>query len=409
MTKFVKLIVLLFCINLFACKETKISTISFWHPMNYEETKTLKLVIEDFEKNNPNVKILMKTLPYGESQKIFESAVMSATGPDVFRANIRWVSGYADIKIVLPLEEFIEKDDLNDYIDAAMKGLKKGNKIYGIPQVIDCLVLFYNKRILKENKVEPPKTISEFLNVAKKTTNRKINQYGFGFVPEGYFFYPFMWAFGGRLYDPETKKIFINNEGSVNALKFILDLRDKHKVIQKEIDVLNVYSNVLSRFKNGKVAMIMNGPWSTADILSGKEFKDRNNLGATLVPKGPSGMGTHLGGHSYVIAKTCKNKKLAYKFISFINQKKYQLLFAEKNNLLPSRKTVYNVPQIKNNKIILTIKEQFELSEYVADIPASARIYNSFDKNIKAAFLNEKKPRQALNEIARDWKILFEN
>ena len=37
-------------------------------------------------------------------------------------------------------------------------------------------------------------------------------------------------------------------------------------------DFANDYGNAQTAFKNGQVAMIVNGPWSTADILQGKEF-----------------------------------------------------------------------------------------------------------------------------------------
>ena len=34
----------------------------------------------------------------------------------------------------------------------------------------------------------------------------------------------------------------------------------------------------MTAFKNGQVGMIVNGPWSTADVLSGPAFKSSTNF-----------------------------------------------------------------------------------------------------------------------------------
>ena len=50
----------------------------------------------------------------------------------------------------------------------------------------------------------------------------------------------------------------LDNERTVRAIQFVLDLRDKYKIIPKEGD----YEIADMLFKEQRTAMIINGPWS---------------------------------------------------------------------------------------------------------------------------------------------------
>ena len=52
----------------------------------------------------------------------------------------------------------------------------------------------------------------------------------------------------------------LDNEQTVRAIQFILDLRDKYKIIPQEGD----YEIADMLFKESRTAMIINGPWSWA-------------------------------------------------------------------------------------------------------------------------------------------------
>src|SRR4029077_16910413 len=76
---------------------------------------------------------------------------------------------------------------------------------------------------------------------------------------EPYFFIPFLTAFGGCIMDAEGHPT-LDNDHTVQASQFVLDLRDKYKVIPKEGD----YEIADMLFKEKRTAMIINGPWSWA-------------------------------------------------------------------------------------------------------------------------------------------------
>jgi maltose-binding protein MalE len=76
---------------------------------------------------------------------------------------------------------------------------------------------------------------------------------------EPFFFIPFLTSFGGWVMDAQGRPA-LDNEQTVRAIQFVLDLRDKYKIIPREGD----YEIADMLFKENRTAMIINGPWSWA-------------------------------------------------------------------------------------------------------------------------------------------------
>ena len=57
---------------------------------------------------------------------------------------------------------------------------------------------------------------------------------------------------------------------------------------------------MMTLFKEGKVGMIINGPWEIANISDDPNFGGFENLGIAPVPAGSAEPGAPVGGHNYV-------------------------------------------------------------------------------------------------------------
>ncbi len=426
-------IILLFAVTLFlagcAGKSKKNRTtadgktlITFWHTMNREETETLKEMISDYEKQNPDIKIDIQPVPFDQAQNKYKITAQAGDAPDVFRSEIAWTCEEAALGYLVNLDDYISEEDKKDYMRAPTTYNIYQGHYYGIPQVTDCLALIYNKRLFRDAGVEVPETMDDFVRVGQKLTidengknaaepgfdPNKIKQWGFYFTGKAYDFQPFMWAFGGGLLDPEKKEILINNKGSVAGVEFLIALRDKYHVVPAKFDLKSSYDNMMAGFKEGRYGMIFNGPWSTADILTGKEFEnDKDNLGIGVIPKGPGGYGSPVGGHNYVISRSCPYPDKAYKFIYFLNLPENQEKLALRNNLLPTRNSTYELPAIKSNGIIQSFRSQLNVATNRPVCPQGGLIYNEFNPYLQAAYLGAMTPQQAMDEVARNWKKLM--
>lgn len=378
--------------------------ITFWHTMNSEETQTLKKIIAEFEKENPTIKVRTQMVPFSDAQNKYKIAAGAGDAPDVFRAEIAWIADLAELGFLEDLKNKIPKSDLEDYLPAALAYGKYKSSLWAIPQVTDCLALLYNKSLLKSKKVKVPESFADLVKIGPSLTNPGNGEYALGFNPEGYWAQIFIWAFGGNLIDGETREILVSNEASLQGMEFLKSLYFDHKIMSDEIDFVNGYNNMMTSFKQGKTAMIFNGPWSTSDILKGEVFKDQSNLGVGIIPKGPSGFGSPVGGHSYVLYAGSKYKEASLKFIQFLSETKNQVEFAVKHNLLPTRKSAYDNKDLKKNSILQGFKAQLEVATNRPVIPEGARIYTDLNTGVQQVLSGSVEPKKAMEKVAKKWK-----
>lgn len=381
-------------------------TLKFWHTMNEKESLTLNKIIEAFQQANPQITVQTEFVPFGDARNKFEIAAQTGTAPDVFRAQSSWIPGYVDAEYLLALDEYLSAEDRADYVSSMLGYNQIDDQTYGLPQVVDALALVYNKRLLKEaGHDNPPATLSELEQVVADVKS-KLNIEGFYMRGDSYWFLNFLWAFGGGLVDAE-RKIYVNNDASVEALAYLVAQKDR--LFPGDIDFANDYNDAMVLFKEGKVAMILQGPWATADMLSGKEFQDPANLGVAPFPKGPRGdQGSPIASHSYVMSANSAHPDEAYRFAAFLNQANHQALFAAENNLLPTRISASNLPEVKENAIIQGFLAQLQVAKYQDVIPEMSALYSDLTLNLRAAWRGEKTPKQAMDDVAAAWQAILE-
>ncbi|MFI0709777.1 ABC transporter substrate-binding protein [Streptomyces inhibens] len=107
----------------------------------------------------------------GDYDRQTAAALLTDAGPDVFEVNgplLEQIQGGQVVDLTAEVEPV--KDDFNQAVLAPK--IWQG-KIWGIPQVIDMQLLYYRKSLLKDAGVEPPQTLDELVDAAKKLTTKK--------------------------------------------------------------------------------------------------------------------------------------------------------------------------------------------------------------------------------------------
>ncbi|MFG2094460.1 ABC transporter substrate-binding protein [Streptomyces sp. NPDC048612] len=122
----------------------------------------------------------------GDYDRQTAAALLTDSGPDVFEVNgplLEQIQGGQ----VADLTEVVEpvKDDFHQ---AALAPKIWQDRIWGIPQVVDMQLLYYRKSLLREAGVQPPQTLDELVDGARKLSGKK------------------------------TKGLFLGNDGGVGVL-----------------------------------------------------------------------------------------------------------------------------------------------------------------------------------------------
>jgi arabinogalactan oligomer / maltooligosaccharide transport system substrate-binding protein len=384
-------------------------TLNYWYTEGTSETPVILQLIQQFQQQNPTIKINAQLVPFGNAQAKFATAAQAGNAPDVLRSDVGWVTQFASLRYLLDITSRVSQSDLSDYLPAPLNYDKYQGKLYGLPQVTDFLAMLYNKAILtKAGITTPPATMADFETDALKIVQTKAAKYAFETSGASYFALPFLWAYGGGMIDP-SNNILVNNAGSIAGLNFLLKLQNTDKVMPSKVDFNNGYNNMTTDFKDGQTAIIFQGPWQVSDILTGSQFTgNQSNLGIGGIPTGPGGQtGSPVGGQSYVIYAGTKYPDQAYKFISFMSSTASQVAIAKANHTLPTRQSAYQDPAVSGDYVISGYHQVQSTAVNRPVIPQGGQLFTDFDPNVQAALAGAKTPTDALNAVATKWKALL--
>lgn len=386
-----------------------VESLTFTHTMNDQESPVIAEIAEAFE----GTTIEVTQIPFDGAQQAYDQQAAGGEAPDVFRAEIAWIADYADKGYLIDLAGMLPSEEWDDYLAGPLAYGQWQGGTYAVPQVTDALALLYNKRLFDEAGVEVPATMDEFVSAGETLQAETEVDNAFYMRGDAYWLQPFLWAFGGGLFEADAEgqvsELLVNNEGSVAGLEFLLN-DVLGTVAPAEVDFPNDYNNAMTGFKEGQVAMIFNGPWSTADVLSGSEFADPENLGIAVIPAGPDGAkGSPIGGHSYVAYAGMDEAKqaCAVEFIRYLSSAENQGRLATELNLLPTRQSAYDLPDVQENRLIAEFGTVIENATARPVVPEGGAIYTDFGPNFQAAWTGDKEPQQALDDVAAAWTTLL--
>lgn len=200
--------------------------------------------------------------------------------PDMVLGPNDAIGVFVDAGLLLPLDELFDLSKYPFNIGAA----QVGGETFGIPtNAGNHLMLMYNKSLVET----APDTWDELIATAKAVEAANPGVRGFAYnLNEPFWFLPFVHGFGGGTYDAEGNMV-LDSQAWVDAYQFVQDLKFVHEVVPAECD----YSCADGLFKEGSVAMILNGDWAISEYLDTAKSPalGPDNLGIAPWPKLPNG------------------------------------------------------------------------------------------------------------------------
>lgn len=270
-----------------------------------------------------DIEIEIKVLSIGELNNEFIKA--SASGnrvPDIINVDNPFNAWLADNDLLLALDEYIASSDvikIENFYAGPLSTVSWKDKIYGLPNSTNTIVLFYNKGAFKDaglSEDDVPKTWDELYEVAKKLTNPGKDRYGLFFsavaTEEGTFqILPWL-QMAGANWDN------MNSEGAVEALTYLKRFLDENITSKDAL----IKTQDPAPFIAEQAAMMITGPWALKDIrASGLDW------GTTTLPINPQYNieASALGGMNVAIPKKSQNADAAFRFMEAIGQKQDKL------------------------------------------------------------------------------------
>lgn len=368
--------------------------LAFWHTYNDLEERVLKDIIKDWEKLNPKFTVRPVRIPFDGHKPKLRTALTVGQGPDMARVDWSFVCELARKNAVIDLETFEFSKIREQYLRAPLETGFIDGKYYGIPDQTTCVAMFYNKQMFRDAGLEPkvPATWEEFVEVGKKLTDSSNGRYAFAMLNTLWWNLPFFNTYGARIISADGKKCELGSEQAIAALDMMCRFANEDK-----IEAGAWRPGAISPeqgFVNGKYAMIFMGPWNLA------KFKNTNmDFGVGLIPAGPEGSSTNVGGTDTVVFKHSKHAKEAYDFLTFFTNAKNQARWCSELNQLPINLGAYDLVKFEDEHL-MTFMEQMKHARVNPVVTSYGLLEDIVNPEMEAALSGQKSARDALTSAA---------
>lgn len=354
-------------------------------------TDYLKENIKDFEeKNNVKVEISDNTDMFGMLDALALDGP-AGNGADVYIAPNDRVGALAKAG---HLSEVKLLDDAK-YDDKDKQGVSIDGKVYGAPSVIESIIMYYNKDLLKE----APKSFDDLMALSKDDKYKFEGEEGknvafLGQLTNFYYSYGILSGYGGYVFGKngtDPKDIGLNNDKSVEAINYISDWY-KNVWPKGMLDVKSSYDFMKQSFIDGKTAAVIAGPWEA------KAFKDAKvNLGAAKLPSLPGGneYKPFAGGKAWVISEYSENKELAQKFLDWASSEEQQNKLYKGFGEVPANHVAREAAAKDGNEITKAVIDTFANAVPMPNIPEMAEVWPGAENLIFDAASGNKSAKEA--------------
>jgi multiple sugar transport system substrate-binding protein len=311
----------------------KTVTIQFWSAYNTtdaEASTMAKVVIPQFEKENPGIKVDSVVYPYDDLLQKFLAAAAAGDPPNLMRSDIIWVPQLASQGVLLPL------GNLSWYPSVAASALpgplattKWQGQVYALPLDTNTQALFWNKTDFTAAGLSgPPATLAQLYADAAKLTIKSKQQFGLGVDGTDIWnVAPYIWSNGGGFTNASyTSATGVMSGSGTMAEVTTLDGLLKAGDIGSDFRGGSGAVSGETGFPKGEYAMYLDGPWAVPTYSA---LTPPPDYGIAAVPTGAAGSISTVGGEDLVIPKNAANLAATEKFAQFLESPFSQLAMAK--------------------------------------------------------------------------------
>ncbi len=344
--------------------------ITLWYDYdpNSIEERAFKNILAQAAIDLPDINITAVEVPYAEIFDKYYGVYASGSGPDLFIAPNDRVGGMARDGSIADISS-LAMNKLSGVNQLGIDGMTLDGKLYGIPESMKAVALWYNKSLLPN----PPATTGELRSLMESGTQTAI-------IFNCYFQYGFYSAFGGEIFDQNWSIVADKSQGMINAITYL----DQLYQIAKKNSWTVTDSDGFTAFTSGKAALTTNGNWALGYYRSALGDK----LGVTALPVGPAGYAKPiLGIDGFYINPNSKNKEAAVKLALYLTNQASQTVMMNVGGHVPVRTDV----QVTDPLIQSLIDAYNKGSTLLPQVPQLDKYWGNFC-DTDQVFVNGVKP-----------------
>ncbi|HMQ32882.1 MAG TPA: extracellular solute-binding protein [Chloroflexaceae bacterium] len=356
-----------------------------WHGWQGEYFEAIEAAFATYAQENG---VQIELLRVADLNNKVLTAVPSGQGPDI----IAWVNDQigknALAEIIQPVDQYgIDEAYLREnFTDVAADAMIYDGQVYGVPESMEALTFIYNRALIDEADI-PADTDAL---IARSQEYNAEDKYLFVYNGrnDAYFSAPWWQGAGVELVTPEGTTT-INSPEGVAAGELIQQFST---IMPSGID----YGIADTLFKEGKAAMILNGPWSIASYIEAGI-----DVGLATIPVvSSSGQpGTpFVGVKLLMLANNAKQPEAAAALMQYYGSPEVQATLAEINKQVPANTEAQE--QVADDPIIAGFIAQAENGRPLPNTEFIDAMWDPIAQTVEAIWTGSADPQTAVEDGA---------
>lgn len=338
-------------------------TISFWNSFTGPDRPGVEGLVKKFNDSQKKIHVDLTIMPGDVLGQKLLPAFQSKTGPTVVGMDPSQVPGFAQKKVIQPIDDIFTsgKLDVSKLTQAQIKATTWNGKHYGVPMSSASAMLYYNKKLLQAAGIAAPADSLEGLakqavQLTKYTAGADSkNQYGLVLADHAAvpIWASLIWGWGGGIVSADGKKSEFGSSDTQKAVTFWNDLIQKDHI--SPVGLSGVDAGTL--FSSGRAAFNIEGPWAaTGYKQAGVDY------GVVPVPAGPKAQASVAVGATLSLNSsiTADQRNAALTFMQFWNSKPNQVYWSVTTSYPPNRTDISTSELTANPTAVAFAQKQKE-------------------------------------------------
>jgi len=307
-------------------------------------------VADNFMAKNPDIKIVIGQLGWGDYWNDLQTSMVAGTAADVFTDHLAKYPEFASKGQLLDIAPLVKADGVNTsiYLNGLADLWTRDGKRYGLPKDWDTIAVVYNKTMLKEAGLTQkdidswtwnPNDGGTFQQALAMIAQDKNGNNGLSpkFDPKNVvrwgtaMDYVNMGAYGQQMWSALAvstgwkyidgmygRKYYYDDPKFISTIQWLADLSRKKGLMAPFEALSNFSSNAL--FSSKRIGLVLDGSWMIGFYASNADFP----VGFARLPIGPTGRRSMFNGLADSIYVGSTHQKEAWRWVKYLGSAEAQ-------------------------------------------------------------------------------------
>ena len=408
------------------------SEVIFWHFWGGEDRDVVDDVARRFNASQTKYFVRPVAMPGNNLQAKLFLAVAGGDPPDIVNQDDPVLADWGQRGVIQPLVDIAPAAEVTEIerwiLDSARRLSTYQDKMYGLCNGLDIRALYYNKTVLEQHQLQPPRTILDLDEIANtlapfQSTEKKQS---YGYIPDSRRLWAWGYAFGGDFYDASSQRVVVDSPPIRGALQWMASYAKRYgsdnlaafrqgdqSLPGKTFPLLPLDDQEMS----GRYSVIMDGQWRVRNLAAFTRNRQARGVatpefGVCPLPIPETGSPRKnagwVNGNFFVFPKGAKNSEGAWEFAKFwigFTDPSQAAKTCSQGGWIPVSQTVTQDPQFQTyldeNPLFRTFVELSESPNQfpIPSVPGAAFFRRTIERAAFQAFDN---PHADIDKILKD-------